>query len=195
PARARRRGCRRGRRPGRGGAADEGDGGRRAGRAHAHAHRRGGDLSLLVMGPLGLIGPIGPIGTQEDDLMDRAMCFLGGAAIGAATMYYFDPDRGRARRAMCESGWVGRANKTKDYLGKAGRDLSHRVQGLAAEATNIATGNVRERTPDEGGHQAPSIDLLQENLAPGTRLVLGTAGAGLFALGLTKEAPQACLMG
>ena len=127
--------------------------------------------------------------------MDRAMCFLGGAALGAVTMYYFDPDRGRARRAMCESRWVGRAHKTSDYLGKAGRDLSHRVQGLAAEATHLATGNVRERSPEEGGHQAPSIDLLQENLAPGTRLALGAAGAGLFAVGLTKDAPQACLMG
>lgn len=127
--------------------------------------------------------------------MDRAMCFLGGAAIGAAAMYYFDPDRGRARRGMCESRWGGRANKTANYLGKAGRDLSHRAQGLAAEATNLATGKVRERSPAEGGHQASSIDLLQENLAPGTRLVLGAAGAGLVALGLTKEAPQACLMG
>jgi uncharacterized membrane protein len=127
--------------------------------------------------------------------MDRATCFLGGAAIGAAAMYYLDPERGRARRATCESRWAGRANMTKDYLGKAGRDLSHRAQGLAAETTNLATGKIRERTPAEGGHQAPSIDLLQGNLAPGTRLVLGTAGAGLVALGLTKEAPQACLLG
>ena len=127
--------------------------------------------------------------------MDRAMCFLGGAAIGAAAMYYFDPDRGRARRAMCESGWVGRANKRMDYLGKAGRDLSHRAQGLAAEATNLASGRDVPRTPERGGHRGPSIDLLQENLAPGTRLALGTAGAGLIALGLTQEAPQACLMG
>jgi len=123
------------------------------------------------------------------------MCFLSGAALGAAAMYYLDPDRGRARRAMCQSRWVGRTHQTVDSLGKAGRDLSHRVQGLAAGASHVATGNLRNRTPDEGGHQSSSFDLLQENLAPGTRLVLGAAGAGLVAVGLTKEAPQACLLG
>jgi uncharacterized membrane protein len=127
--------------------------------------------------------------------MDRAMCFVSGAAIGAAAMYYLDPDRGRARRAMCQSRAVGGANRTADYVGKAGRDLSHRVQGLAAEVKHLATGHDLERTAEHGGHRGPSIDLLQENLAPGTRLVLGTTGAGLVAAGLTREAPQACVLG
>jgi uncharacterized membrane protein len=127
--------------------------------------------------------------------MDRAICFLGGAAIGAATMYYFDPDRGQARRAKCESRWVGRANKTREYLDKGGRDLSHRVQGLAAAAKDLATGRDLRSSPEQGGHRGPSIDLLHENLAPGTRLALGTAGAGLVALGLTNEFPQACVLG
>jgi len=123
--------------------------------------------------------------------MDRAMCFFGGAALGAVTMYYFDPDRGRSRRAMCEDQMAARGRRAARSLDKAGRDLAHRAQGLAHEAGHL----VRGETPAEDGHRGVSFDVLNEHLAPGTRLLLGALGGALFTWGLTQDAPEACVLG
>jgi hypothetical protein len=123
--------------------------------------------------------------------MDRATCFLGGAAVGAVTTYFFDPDRGRARRAVCEAWWASRARRTARTLDKAGRDLAHRATGLVHEAEHLIHGE----TPSEDGHRGLSLDILHEHLAPGTRLFLGALGGGLFAWGLMEKAPEACVIG
>jgi hypothetical protein len=123
--------------------------------------------------------------------MDRALAFFGGAAVGAATMYYFDPDRGRGRRAECEARWAAHGRRAARNLDKAGRDLAHRARGLVYEAAHM----VRGETPSEDGHRPMSLDILNEHLAPGTRLLLGALGGGLFALGVTQKAPEACVLG
>ncbi len=122
--------------------------------------------------------------------MDRAMCFFGGAALGAVTMYYFDPDRGRGRRTMCEDQWMARGRRAGRYLDKASRDLAHRATGLAHEAGHLLHGEL----PNQNGHRV-SFDILNESLAPGTRLVLGALGGALFAWGLMEDAPEACVLG
>jgi len=123
--------------------------------------------------------------------MNRAMCFFGGAALGAVTMYYFDPDRGRGRRAVCEDQWAARGRRAARDLDKAGRDLGHRAQGLAHEAAHL----VRGETPAEDGHRRLSFDILNEHLAPGTRLLLGVLGGALFTWGMIEDAPEACVLG
>jgi hypothetical protein len=122
--------------------------------------------------------------------MERVMSFLTGAAIGAVTMYYFDPDRGRGRRSVCEDQWMARGRRAGRNLDKAGRDLANRATGLVHEAGHVIRGD----TPPEDGHRS-SFDLMHQHLAPGTRLLLGTLGGGLFVWGLMEEAPEACVLG
>src|SRR4051794_33595276 len=69
--------------------------------------------------------------------MDRAMGLLGGAALGALTMYYFDPQSGRRRRAVCEDWFASLGHETADAAAVVGRDLTHRARGLAAEARHL----------------------------------------------------------
>lgn len=121
---------------------------------------------------------------------ESSSLLFGGAAIGALTMYYSDPDRGRGRRSVCEDQWGARGRRTVRYLDKAGRDLANRVTGLVHEAEHL----IRGETLGQSGHR-PSFDIMHENLAPGTRLMLGAMGAGLFGLGLTQDAPEACVLG
>jgi hypothetical protein len=123
--------------------------------------------------------------------MDRAGCFFLGAGIGALTMYYFDPERGRGRRAVCEDQWAARGRRTMRTFDKAGRDLANRATGLVHEAGHL----VRGETPPEDGHHGSSFDIMHEHLAPGTRLLLGALGGGLFAWGLMADAPEACVLG
>src|SRR5690349_2313175 len=59
-----------------------------------------------------------------------ALTFLGGLALGAAAMYFLDPEGGRRRRALVRdqaehlmSDWPGRATSTA-------RDVANRARGL-----------------------------------------------------------------
>jgi uncharacterized membrane protein len=49
----------------------------------------------------------------------------------------------------------------------------------------------------QGGRQrpGPAIDVMQGHLAPATRFLFGATGGALFAWGLTKSAPTACVLG
>lgn len=123
--------------------------------------------------------------------MNRAACFFGGTAIGAAIMYYFDPDRGRGRRSVCEAQWGARGRRAMRELDKAGRDLTNRATGLAHETRHL----IRGETPMEDGHRGLSLDIMHDHLAPGTRLFLGSLGSGLLAVGMTQQAPEACVLG
>jgi uncharacterized membrane protein len=63
--------------------------------------------------------------------------WIGGAAVGAVTMYLADPDRGKRRRALARDKMVSVANRAGDVLDVASRDVGNRMQGLRAEATRM----------------------------------------------------------
>ena len=67
--------------------------------------------------------------------MRSNMCsFLCGAALGAAVMYFLDPQGGRRRRAVVRDKAVSYANQVGDYADKTARDLGNRATGLTHEA-------------------------------------------------------------
>jgi uncharacterized membrane protein len=67
------------------------------------------------------------------------LCLLGGAALGAVTMYFFDPQSGRRRRSVCRDQFNELWHERRDAAGVIGRDLGHRAKGLAAEARHLIT--------------------------------------------------------
>jgi uncharacterized membrane protein len=71
---------------------------------------------------------------------------LTGAALGAAVMYIFDPDKGRRRRALLRDQLVSGANHLDDALEVIARDLVHRAQGVLANARSAVA---REQVSDE----------------------------------------------
>jgi osmotically-inducible protein OsmY len=71
-----------------------------------------------------------------------AIALLGGIGIGAAVMYFMDPDRGRRRRALVRDKAQHFASRVPEAVGTTQRDLANRARGLAAQA--------RGRFADEG---------------------------------------------
>ncbi len=71
-----------------------------------------------------------------DRLMIRALSLLG---IGAGLMYYFDPDRGRRRRALVRDQFDHQLHQLDTLSRKAGRDTRNRAQGLVAEGRALLT--------------------------------------------------------
>jgi osmotically-inducible protein OsmY len=56
-----------------------------------------------------------------------------GVGVGAALMYFFDPDRGKRRRALVRDKVEAAGNKATDYAEKMGRDIRNRAYGVVAE--------------------------------------------------------------
>lgn len=71
---------------------------------------------------------------------------LVGVGVGAALMYFLDPDRGSRRRALVRDKFDAAANKTADYAGKMKRDLRNRAYGVVAETKSLFRS---EEVPDD----------------------------------------------
>ncbi len=64
--------------------------------------------------------------------------FSRGLLVGAALMYFFDPARGRARRARARDLADHARNRERRFLGKAARDAQHRVHGVLERVRHAA---------------------------------------------------------
>jgi uncharacterized membrane protein len=69
--------------------------------------------------------------------MNRSLSLLSGIGLGTGLMYYFDPDLGRRRRAQVRDQMVHLLNQLDDAVGVLSRDLTHRAEGLGAEAASL----------------------------------------------------------
>jgi uncharacterized membrane protein len=97
---------------------------------------------------------------------------LGGAVLGAASMYFLDPDRGKRRRHLAVDRARGALSDVEELAGKAERDLEHRSHGLAARVRGAPA---RRR----------GVRMLVGG-TPEQRLLQGIAGSALAAWGLAR---------
>jgi hypothetical protein len=63
--------------------------------------------------------------------------FCKGATLGAGLMYFFDPQRGRRRRALVRDAAIRFSNELRDAADVTRRDLSNRFQGFKSEAQSL----------------------------------------------------------
>jgi uncharacterized membrane protein len=66
---------------------------------------------------------------------------LSAMGVGAALMYFLDPDRGVRRRALARNKLVHAAKMAGDSAGTASRDLGNRARGAVAEVRSRFTSN------------------------------------------------------
>ncbi|HEX7081833.1 MAG TPA: SRPBCC family protein [Gammaproteobacteria bacterium] len=69
--------------------------------------------------------------------MNSRLMMMLGAGIGAATMYYFDPARGRYRRALVRDQLVHTGHKARRGVGVVGRDFRNRAIGTTASVRSL----------------------------------------------------------
>ncbi|HYZ92880.1 MAG TPA: BON domain-containing protein [Actinomycetota bacterium] len=80
------------------------------------------------------IGPL--VVTERRSARKKTMAILGlGAAIGAVLSYFFDPDRGRGRRAKFRDMTTSRARRAADDARKMRLRAENKAQGIQAELT------------------------------------------------------------
>jgi|GEM_PF-1207812 len=76
----------------------------------------------------------------------RRLSLLG---LGAGLMYYFDPDRGRRRRALVRDRTVHLQHRMNSVVDATLHDLTNRVRGLWAGMRSLPVRIAGERVPDE----------------------------------------------
>src|SRR5215218_4105227 len=139
--------------------AASGDGGARAGHAPAAATN---EVESRATAPRG-------------DLA-RQIAALG---LGAAAMYFLDPDRGRRRRHLVRDKLVHAAKQSGDAVGTTSQDLANRAGGLAA----VARRRLNDEQPDDGV------------LADRVRAALGRAVSHPGAIGVVAQEGRIVLSG
>src|SRR5438128_1284369 len=72
--------------------------------------------------------------------------FVASAALGAAAMFVFDPDKGRRRRALLRDKARRSFTNAARILQVSARDLGHRARGLRASARRVLA---RKRATDD----------------------------------------------
>lgn len=77
--------------------------------------------------------------------MDDRLKLLLGAGLGALSMYYLDPARGRYRRAVVRNRLVHAGHEVQRGIGVAANDLYNRAAGVGAEARSLFD----SRLPDD----------------------------------------------
>ncbi|HSK01856.1 MAG TPA: SRPBCC family protein [Kofleriaceae bacterium] len=72
--------------------------------------------------------------------MSKLLTFPRGILVGATLMYFFDPRRGRARRARIADLATHTWRVEQQLVGKAARDAAHRARGLVERVSHASSG-------------------------------------------------------
>lgn len=92
---------------------------------------------------------------QDSTDVSRMKWVLGGAAVGALTMFLLDPDKGNRRRAQARDKMYSAVVKTRKRVDAKSRDLANRAEGLRAEARHLFSSEAKESGPTEASTEAP----------------------------------------
>lgn len=111
---------------------------------------------------------------------DKAATLVAGIGIGAAIMYFLDPQRGNARRSVAQDRAAGTIRDVARDLEVARRDFRNRAQGVTAELRGrlsdepVSNEQLVERVRAELGHHADSIHGLDVHADDGVVTLRGT---------------------
>jgi osmotically-inducible protein OsmY len=107
-------------------------------------------------------------------------------ALGAAAMYYLDPELGRRRRAMLRDQMAARRNEASRYLGRNARRAAGELQGVAYGVRSAMgmtqgpadDGQLRDRIRSALGRLVSTPGAINVGVAGGNVLLTGHVLAG-----------------
>ena len=115
--------------------------------------------------------------------MGTANTLLRAAGMGAALMYFYDPQLGRRRRAVLRDGALHASHRASHWLDVAIRDAQNRVQGTAAEFQSLfdseppSDAKLQERVRAKLGHVASHPHLIEVHAEDGCITLCGRSPA------------------
>jgi hypothetical protein len=118
------------------------------------------------------------------------LALIKGLGVGAGLMYFFDPDRGKTRRAKVRDQAVKTLNQVGDTVESKTRQLANQARGMLAETGAALTG------PVPAGHKGRFAPA--DRWPPETRLAVSVAGSWMAVSGARRGGflgGAACLLG
>ena len=117
--------------------------------------------------------------------MANRLLYLG---LGAALMYFYDPQAGRRRRADLKNQVDSAARRLEQTRDVVVRDARNRAQGLAAEGRSLVETGRREGLVSAGTSLATMAQdaagaWRRPNWSPAQRALAGAMGAAMAAIG------------
>lgn len=101
--------------------------------------------------------------------MNKGVALVGGLGLGAALMYFLDPDRGKRRREVVRDKVESAGNKVGSYADKMSRDIRTRASEVVSEAKSLflheeVTDDVlMERVLSKLGNHLGTVDVQATN--------------------------------
>lgn len=125
-------------------------------------------------------GNCAPTGTAREYWI-AGLAVASGAALGAVTMYFFDPNRGRTRRARLQEKAASAARRSGHEVAGRTADLLNRARGVAAKAgASIACCEeldddvLAARVQSHMGHVTRHVHDIQAEVKDGAVTLQGT---------------------
>jgi osmotically-inducible protein OsmY len=115
--------------------------------------------------------------------MNKGVALVGGVGLGAALMYFFDPDRGKRRRALARDKVEAAGNKVGCYAEKMSHDIRNRAYGVVAETKSflshedVTDETLVDRVRSKLGHYQVSLDAIEVQATKGAVILSGTIPA------------------
>ena len=115
--------------------------------------------------------------------MGTANNLLRAAGLGAALMYFYDPQLGRRRRATLRDGALGASHRASHWLDVAIRDAQNRLEGTAAEFQSLfdseapSDETLQQRVRAKLGHVASHPHLIEVRAENGRVTLAGHSPA------------------
>ena len=109
--------------------------------------------------------------------MNKGIALVGGVGLGAALMYFLDPDRGKRRRELVRDKVESTGNKVGSYAEKMSREIQNRANDVVAEAKSlfqheaVADDVLVDRVLSKLGQNLGTIDVQATN---GTVILSGS---------------------
>ncbi len=116
--------------------------------------------------------------------MGKISNWLWGATVGAAFMYFYDPNNGRTRRTMLKDQFVGFRNTAGESLDTAVNDLQNRVQGFRSEMSGMMGGEtpsdriLEQRVRSRLGSMTHHANAIEVHVSNGHATLNGDALSG-----------------
>ena len=108
---------------------------------------------------------------------------MGGVGLGAVLMYFFDPDRGKSRRALCRDKVEAAGNKVGSYAEKMSREVSNRAHEIVAETKSlfaheeVTDETLVDRVRSKLGHHPIDIGAVDIQATNGAVILSGSVTA------------------
>jgi hypothetical protein len=136
------------------------------------------------------ISLFGPDRARPRDGASRGLDILLGAGIGAAVMYYLDPDGGPQRRERAREKVVSAVTMAPDAFEATAHDLTRWARQTADARTRPAGGEWTPGTRLVASAVGGALTLLAARRRDALGAAVGLIGSALLARGVAKDAPR-----